>query len=195
MTDIALRVELLDTEPLVWRRILVPEQINLRSLHQVIQIGMGWTGGHLYEFVCEGRSYGEPDVFEDFGGEDIAQATNTQLKTLLPRLTKHEFHYIYDFGDNWQHRVVVERSGLENSNPCPRLLDGAMACPPEDIGGPPGYEGLKAVLADEADDADVDVEEADLLLEMVDGDFHPSHFDKDEIAPSFRTMQRGFRRA
>lgn len=188
MTDSALRVELLDTQPPVWRHVLIPEQINLRRLHQVIQIVMGWTDSHLYEFECEGRSYSEPNPFDDLGDDGIAQAANTQLKTLLPRLTQHEFHYTYDFGDGWEHRVVVERSGLENSNPCPRLLGGAMACPPEDIGGPPGYAVLKAALAGEAD------EHGDMLLEMIGEDFDPADFDADEIAAALKPIQSGFKR-
>lgn len=188
MTDIALRIELLEVEPRVWRRFLVPEQINLRRLHQVIQIVMGWTESHLYEFECAGRRYGEPDPFVIVDDPDVAKAANARLKTLVPRLTNGEFFYVYDFGDGWEHRLIVEQSGLDNSNPCPRLLDGAMACPPEDIGGPPGYAALQDALAGHAD------EHGDMLLEAVGEDFDPSAFDQADIAAALQPIQAGFRR-
>lgn len=188
MTDTVLRIELLDTEPLVWQRFLVPEQINLRRLHQVIQIVMGWENAHLYEFVCGGRRYGESDPFGMLDDDSTAQAANAKLKALLPRLKNDEFHYVYDFGDDWQHRLVVEQSGLENSNPCPRLLDGAMACPPEDIGGPPGYDALKAELEGDEEDC------GEILTEIIGTDFDPSAFDKNDTAAALTPIQAGFRR-
>lgn len=187
MADIVLRIELLGTEPLVWRRFLVPEQINLRRLHEVIQMVMGWENAHLYEFECGGRLYGEPDPSGMFDDDSTAQAANAKLKTLLPRLNKDEFHYVYDFGDDWRHRLIVEQSGLENSNPCPRLLDGAMACPPEDIGGPPGYDALKAELDDDED-------EYSETLEMIGPDFDPTKFNKAYTVAALRRIQAGFRR-
>ena len=188
MTDIVLRIELLHTDPLVWRRVLVPAQINLRRLHDVIQLVMGWEDDHLYEFECEGRRYGEPDPFGVPGMDDVAQAANLKLQTLVARLKQNEFHYLYDFGDGWEHRIVVEQSGLENSNPCPRLLDGAMACPPEDIGGVPGYEAFKAALAGHAD------EHGEMLLEAIGSDFDPTLFDQNEAAAALLPIQAGFRR-
>lgn len=187
MADIALRIELLDIEPLIWRRFLVPEQINLRRLHQVIQIVMGWTESHLYEFDCAGRRYGEPDPFV-LGGDDVAQAVNIKLNTVVSRLTGDEFFYVYDFGDGWEHRLVVEQTRLDSTNPCPRLLDGAMACPPEDIGGPLGYAALQDTLAGRAD------EHGEMLLETIGEDFDPNTFDANDIVEALQPVQAGFRR-
>jgi len=114
--DIRLRIELLDTDPLVWRRVVVPEQINLHRLHELIQDVMGWGDCHLYEFECNGRFYGEPDEWSD---RPIALARNAKLKALAARA----FHYLYDFGDGWEHRTVIEATGLKETNPCPRLID------------------------------------------------------------------------
>lgn len=70
----------------------------------------------------------------------------------------------------------------------PRLLDGAMACPREDIGGIGGYEALKAALAGKAS------EHGEMLLEAIGSDFDPAEFDKDEAADSLVPIQAGFRR-
>lgn len=187
MTDIVLRIELMDTAPLVWRRVCVPSQINLRRLHDVIQRVMGWEDCHLYEFEAEGRYYGEPDP-DGLDNGSVANAANLKLHTLVPRLADSELRYLYDFGDGWEHRIVVEQSHVEASNPCPRLLDGAMACPPEDIGGIPGYEALKAALAGQAD------EHGEMLIEAIGADFDPAAFDKETAAASLLPIQAGFRR-
>lgn len=189
MTDVVLRIELLHTDPLVWRRVLVPGKISLRRLHEVIQRVMGWDDAHLYEFECGGRRYGEPDPDGMRAIKGVAPAANTKLYTLVVRLSRREFHYLYDFGDGWEHRIIVEQSGLKMTNPCPRLLDGAMACPPEDIGGVGGYEALKAALL--AGDAD---EEDDMRLEAIGTDFDLAHFDPERAEALLRPIQASFRR-
>ncbi|WP_016855423.1 plasmid pRiA4b ORF-3 family protein [Halomonas smyrnensis] len=185
MPDIRLRIELLDTDPLVWRRVMVPEQINLHRLHELIQGVMGWEDCHLYEFECNGRYYGELDEWSD---RSIALARNAKLKSLAARTKDGSFRYLYDFGDGWEHRIVVEATGLEETNPCPRLIDGAMACPPEDIGGTGGYAALKAATAGEKD---VYGQE---LLEALGGEFAPEALDEEEIADMLEPIQAGFRR-
>lgn len=185
MPDIRLRIELLHTDPLVWRRVVVPEQINLHRLHELIQDVMGWGDCHLYEFECNDRYYGEPDEWSD---RPIAQARNAKLKSLATRAKGGIFHYLYDFGDGWEHRIVVEATGLEESDPCPRLIDGAMACPPEDIGGTGGYAALKAAAAGEKDAYGQE------LLEALGGEFDPEALDEDEIAFMLEPFQASFRR-
>jgi hypothetical protein len=185
MPDIRLRIELLDTDPLVWRRVLVPEQINLHRLHEVIQAAMGWCDCHLYEFECDGRYYGEPD---DWSERPITLARNAKLKAIASRLTDNTFHYLYDFGDDWVHRIVVEATGLAETDPCPRLIDGAMACPPEDIGGISGFEALKEAAAGRGG------EHGDMLLEAMDGHFDPSELNEDDIEFELEPIQAGFRR-
>ncbi|MCH4565174.1 plasmid pRiA4b ORF-3 family protein [Halomonas sp. EGI 63088] len=185
MPDIRLRIELLDTDPLVWRRVLVPEQINLHRLHEVIQAAMGWCDCHLFEFECNGRYYGEPD---DWSDRPIALARNAKLKTIASRLKDNTFHYLYDFDDDWVHRIVVEETGLAETNPCPRLINGAMACPPEDIGGIGGFEALKEAAGGRGD------EHGEMLLEAVGGHFDPEKLDEDEIDFMLEPIQAGFRR-
>ena len=185
MPDIRLRIELLDTDPLVWRRVVVPEQINLHRLHELIQDVMGWGDCHLYEFECNGRYYGEPDEWSD---RPIAQSRNAKLKSIAARAKGGAFHYLYDFGDGWEHRLVVEATGLEETNPCPRLIDGAMACPPEDIGGTIGYAALKAAAAGEEDELGQE------LLEAIGDEFDPEALDEEEIAFMLEPFQSSFGR-
>ena len=185
MPDIRLRIELLDTDPLVWRRVIVPEQINLHRLHELIQDVMGWEDCHLYEFECNGRYYGEPDEWSD---RSIALSRNAKLKSIADRAKKRVFQYLYDFGDGWTHQIVVEATGLEQTNPCPRLIDGAMACPPEDIGGTAGYAALKAAIAGSKDAYGQE------LLEMLGGEFDLESLDEEEIAMMLEPFQAGFGR-
>lgn len=132
-----LRIELLDVEPTIWRRILVPGSIKLHKLHVVLLWTMGWSGGHLHEFVIGHDHYGEPDP--DF--DTPPQVQREDRVTLAAALgSRKSFIYLYDFGDGWEHQVTVEK--ILPADPrlkLPQCLDGANACPPEDVGGPPGY--------------------------------------------------------
>jgi hypothetical protein len=95
------------------------------------------------------------------------------------------FQYVYDFGDDWEHAVVIEKVGpLDPDQQYPALITGKRACPPEDCGGVPGYYGLLEVLADPND------EEHAELTELVGDDFDPERFDADTINAAFAAMAR-----
>ncbi len=168
-----LRIELLDVEPAIWRRFLVPAAIKLPKLHVVLLWTMGWGGGHLHEFVIGHNHYGVPDP--DFDTPPLVQREDrVTLATALG--TRKYFTYLYDFGDGWEHRVTVEKilppdSGLKS----PICLDGANACPPEDVGGPPGYADFLQAINDPAH------EEHDTMLKWCGGSFDPSDFRLDDI--------------
>jgi hypothetical protein len=142
-----LRVELARIKPVIWRRIVVPESITLPKLHQVIQITMGWSDVHLHNFEIAYENYGVPDPDFDFG-HTIRPEQRVRLKTALgdARL----FRYTYDFGDNWEHRIKVEKRLAPEPDLAPYAfcLDGANACPPEDVGSEPGYADFVAAMAD-----------------------------------------------
>jgi hypothetical protein len=109
--------------------------MNLKALHTVIQAAMGWLDYHLWEFVVDERKYGIPDPDRPH----VKNGATTQLATILVS-GMTEFGYVYDFGDNWEHRIVVEGiSTAETGAKYPRFLGGERRCPPEDCGGPPGY--------------------------------------------------------
>ena len=134
-----LRIELEDIEPLIWRRVAVRTSINLKVLHSVIQAAMGWLDYHLWEFTANERKYGIliPNDL-DWNGR-IKNAATTKLSALLTTGVM-EINYIYDIGDNWQHRIIVEKLKPAEPNALyPQFLGGERRCPPEDCGGFPGY--------------------------------------------------------
>lgn len=141
---VRLRIELADISPRIWRRVEVPLDLTLKHLHDVIQAAMGWQDYHLYAFHVGDTTYGEPttSAFDDFRVQSARQA---RLRALLERGVER-FTYLYDFGDDWEHRITVE--AVEEGAPgvaYPRFVDGARRGPPEDVGGPPGYaEFLRA---------------------------------------------------
>jgi hypothetical protein len=131
-----LHIELRGTKPKVWRRVLVPETITLLKLHLVIQAAFGWGHSHLHEFIAgDGERYGTPDP--DYDDPGSVASENTRLTTALRRST---LSYVYDFGDNWDHRIKVEKTlAPDPLLALPFCAGGACATPPEDCGGVHGY--------------------------------------------------------
>ena len=140
-----LKVTLTETTPPIWRRLQVASTINLRRLHDVLQVAMGWTQSHLYEFAVDGVAYGEPSLEDDL---PTRSAKATQLRRIAPAAGA-TLRYVYDFGDNWQHQIVVEQVLLpEPGVPYPRCIGGRRAGPPEDVGGIGGYADFLVAIAD-----------------------------------------------
>jgi hypothetical protein len=142
---VSLKVTLRGTRPPVWRRLLIPSTMTLAELHQAIQAAMGWEDCHLHAFDIAGRQYGDRHAVDDVADENRL-TLNGLVKSGVAR-----FAYTYDFGDNWEHTVVIEKRApsLEPAS-YPTCVAGKRNCPPEDCGGPWGYEHLLAVLADPA---------------------------------------------
>lgn len=137
-----LKVALFDIEPEIWRRVQVPEFVSLLSFHRTLQTVMGWENRHLHEFVAREQSYGEPDRERPLWKDH----RSTRLGRLL-REPGDQMTYRYDFGDGWDHRIVLERVlAAEPQARYPRVTAGARACPPEDCRGEAGYAHLLAVL-------------------------------------------------
>ena len=134
------RIELEGTEPLVWRELDLPLSTTLASLHDIIQVVMRWQDYHLHEFVVGDKIYGVPDLDDVFDERKVYKEKSIRLGTLMDRGIR-EFLYLYDFGDNWQHRIIIDepRQG-ELGVEYPRFVDGARRAPPEDVGGLPGFE-------------------------------------------------------
>ncbi|MDQ0569955.1 hypothetical protein QFZ42_001789 [Variovorax paradoxus] len=133
-----LRVELQHIAPTIRRRILVPDTLTLGKLDRVIQAAMGWNNTHLHDFTIEGKRYGTPDP--QWPEADMLNERRYTVGDVLGP-TVQQFRYSYDFGDGWDHTVVVEQRlvTVEGKNTWPMCIDGENACPPEDVGGPPGY--------------------------------------------------------
>ena len=141
-----LKITLDDVEPQVLRRIEVPISLRLDRLHLTIQVAMGWTNSHLYEIRARDVGWGIPDPDWPDGPLDARKA---RLIDVLEDTGAKTLHYTYDFGDNWEHTIKVER--LVDPVPgalYPRLLKALGRCPPEDVGGSPGYEEFLAAMAD-----------------------------------------------
>lgn len=144
-TQIAtVRIELKDSDPPIWRTVDVPTSITLKVLHDIVQATMGWFDYHLWEMVIGGQTYGLP-MDDDWGTAPRKIAERVRLRDVLaPGSTRID--YTYDFGDNWEHTLIVSdvRPG-EAGTAYPRFIGGERNCPPEDCGGIPGfYEMLEA---------------------------------------------------
>jgi hypothetical protein len=147
-----LRLSLLYVAPEVWRLLRVPDDIRMDRLDRVIQAAFGWTNSHLHQFHLIDAKGGikgyvgrpDPDALPDiFGRRPPTQdETKRQLKNFLAK-PGDRIGYEYDFGDGWLHSVELVSVHPQASRPATAIcLDGARACPPEDCGGPPGYEQL-----------------------------------------------------
>jgi hypothetical protein len=141
-----LNVTLLDTTPPIWRRVLVDGNSTLDHLHEVIQAAFGWWNYHLHEFEIGRSRYGVPDPDEDWG-DPPGDERRTRLEAIAG--VGASFRYTYDFGDGWDHQVVVEEVRPPTTDVAvPACVDGRRACPPEDCGGTWGYRELLEILRD-----------------------------------------------
>jgi hypothetical protein len=138
-----IKVELDGVHPRIWRRLLVSEDITLKTLSGILERVMGWESSHLHEFEIEGVAYGIPDP-------DFALPVHDESAWRISDFgfTKGaRFAYRYDFGDDWFHRVIVEKFlEPEPGFAYPACIDGARACPPEDVGGTSGYRDFLKIL-------------------------------------------------
>jgi hypothetical protein len=177
-----LRVELQRVEPLIWRRILVPENISLPKLHSVLLGAMGWQGGHLHEYEIARLRYGVPD--EDWpSSEPLNDERRVRLKPMLEDGLRR-FTYVYDLGDYWEHRITVEDLILPAANaPSVRCLAGENACPPEDVGGAGGYADFLDIIRDP------NHEEHAGMLKWIGGSFDPAAFDVAEVNERLATYK------
>jgi hypothetical protein len=183
------KVTLVGTKPPIWRRVHT-QDCNLGKLHGIIQAAMGWEDSHLHRFVIDGVQYGPPSPDDlDFGIE-MQNETKFRLSRLFPRYDKpFRFKYEYDFGDGWLHEILFEGyRPIEKGLKYPVCLEGARACPPEDVGGVWGYAEFLEALADPKH------EQHEEFVEWA-GPFDPEKFDPKEATkhmkrglPNWRTM-------
>lgn len=144
----SVRIELVGSEPLIWRQVEVPTSITLKGLHEVVQAVMGWSDYHLWRFTIGKRRFG-PSA--DVGVWDPNPPTNAAKVRLYQVLVpgKTVIEYLYDFGDDWAHRLIVDnaRAG-EPGVEYPRYIGGEHPAPPEDCGGLWGFYEKLEILAD-----------------------------------------------
>jgi hypothetical protein len=158
------RIELQDIAPKVWRRVDVPLSSTLMALHDIIQVAMGWNGSHLFEFQIGDKAYGEPYPDDE---RRVYKAKSLRLQTLVERGVE-QFLYVYDFGDNWRHDIVIEGAfDGEADVDYPVFVDGARRGPPDDVGSSDGFMDFLEAIIDPAH------EEYNRMLEWYGGPFDP----------------------
>jgi hypothetical protein len=181
----ALEIALTGSKPRIWRRVRVLEDASLHTLHSVLQVTMGWTNSHLYQFEIADRRFSDPNPDGDDETED---ARRVQLRDLALR-EGSRFSYVYDFGDWWEHDVLVEAiapPAVDEKVPC--CTAGERACPPEDVGGVPGYEQFLSALRNPRHP------EHAALTEWAPPGFDPEAFDLAETNALLRRLQRPTRK-
>lgn len=172
-----IKIELVDSNPLIWRRVIIPADVTFKRLHDTIQFSMDWWDRHLYEFefpqeklriTNDGETYEEFNFYQkkykdkaltnrnDPHGmiAHILETTIRQPQTIkIDRyLEKYKIiTYVYDFGDDWQHKIELEKIIDDYEFGYPTILEGEGACPPEDVGGIPGYEEFLRAWNDQED--------------------------------------------
>ena len=138
-----IKVTLAGSQPPIWRRLQIPSTVTLSTLHEVLQAIFGWQNYHMWMFENQLGCYGPPDP-----DLEIRNAAAKRLDQVAPG-AGDRLSYTYDFGDDWEHDIVVEAvTHPEPGIVYPRCLSGQRACPPEDCGGIWGYRDLIEVLAD-----------------------------------------------
>ena len=177
-----LRIMLLDVQPSVWRSVVVPTTITLPKLHMAIQHAMGWTNSHLHEFVIGGRRY--TDYLEDDWGEKLIDERRVRLEKVLGHGMR-TFDYLYDFGDDWHHAIVVEQHEYlpPDATPTVRCVGGENACPPEDVGGTHGYADFLKIIANRRHP------EHRQMLTWCGGSFDPERFDVERVNELLRGIK------
>jgi len=175
-----LKVKLLNiSKPPVWRDILVHDDITFEELHHIIQMAMGWEVCHMHQFIVGNRRNGtyigisEGELGFDTGINQLDHS-EVPISQYLKKV-KDKCWYEYDFGDGWEHEInLVEVVDLSKEQPVPFVLKGKGACPPEDCGGPWGYEELKETIKNPK------AENYEEMIEWVGDDFDPNHFNLEE---------------
>ena len=141
------KITLQNITPLIWRRIQISNQCTFWGLHVAIQDAMGWTDSHLHEFKVINPATGKKEYIyigiPDDEGEDVhpmLAGWEVKVEHYMRSEANQKMFYLYDFGDSWEHLIEFEGEHDKQIDKYPVCLAGERACPPEDVGGIPGYE-------------------------------------------------------
>ena len=193
-----IKLTLLGTSPPIWRRLLVPADLTLEQLHDVLQLAMGWEDCHMHDFRIGQRRFGKPEPNDRFMGlpglgygklrrrvdAAVGNERTARLFSVLGRVGAKAV-YTYDFGDGWEHAITVEKVlPPEPGWAYPACIDGKRHGPPEDCGGIPGFYNLLEAVADSAHD------QHEELRDWLGGGFDPEDFSVDEVNRRLAPLQR-----
>lgn len=180
-----IQLEPLHLDPPIWRLLQVTGDCSLRKLHHFIQAAFGWTSRHLHEFSDGVHRYLPPDPeFPELSADSF-----DDRKVKLRRVLKdpRPLRYLYDFGDGWQHVIAVQGSApCDFSGTWCDVLDGARACPPEDVGGAAGYQDFLRLIRQP------EHEEGRNALQWAGGSFDPELFDRRAAAAAVQRICNNF---
>jgi hypothetical protein len=185
-----LKISLRHVAPTIWRRVQM-DDCSLDELHDIIQIAMGWQDEHMFAFVIDDEQYGDLER----GGDFDHDSRSVQLSDLAEQ-GHTRFRYDYDFGDEWQHVIEIEKTlPAEEMGYYPRCVKGERACPPEDCGGPYEYPYFLEKLQDPKHGEHVVADNGRLrrheeALEWVGDDFDPEEFDVEKVNDELRYLRR-----
>jgi len=175
-----IKIALMGSKPAVWRRILISGDTTLARLHDILQVVMGWTNAHLHRFIVKGQTYAIPDR-GDIGPRKPKDERKFTLRDIAQEGSR--LVYEYDFGDNWQHGLDVEAIlPPEEGMQYPACLEGAGACPPEDVGGISGYEHFLEAMGDPKHP------EHQNCRDWIGGTFDPQKFNLTQVNKIFRNI-------
>ncbi|MDR3593200.1 plasmid pRiA4b ORF-3 family protein [Clostridium sp.] len=170
MNTYKIKIELKDSNPLVWRRVIVPAEITFNRLHDAIQYSMGWHNCHLYDFniiqeklriTCDEDAINEYEFYskKKLNNKNDPHGFIANMLKIKPELSSKvkideyltkwkNIEYVYDFGDYWKHNVILEEVIDDYEHMYPVCIEGDGACPPEDVGGILGYEEFLEIMKD-----------------------------------------------
>ena len=181
---VQLKIILNNTKPEVWRRLLILEGSSLRTLHYAIQDIFWWKGYHSYLFKIGEDDYSDPELDNEFDG----WLDDSKFKVGKITEQHREFEFIYDFGDWWSHKVIFEgfvEASLKEKYPV--CTDGKNAAPPEDCGGPHGFEEFKSAIKNKKHERHQE------FLEWYDGGLFQKEFKVDFFDLEIMNMKIGRR--
>ena len=167
-----LKITLEYVAPSIWRRFTVNSDIKLPDLHKVLQTIMGWSNTHLHQFRFNNLNYG----YDEEEVDDIIDYRNIKLSKLINH-EKENIFYDYDFGDGWEHSIILEKiiDNKLNKPVSPTCIAGERSCPPEDCGGPYGYQNLLLALNDPKH------ENHEEMLDWIGEEFDSEEFDINHV--------------
>lgn len=178
-----LKVKLVEAPMPIWRRLVIRAGCRLNLVHHILQITMGWTNSHLYEFKFADRRFGDLATADD--DDEVEDSSKFSLDQLLKK-PGQKLVYNYDFGDCWEHDIELEEiMPADDIGGVARCLAGKRACPPEDVGGVPGYARFLEIIEDP------EHPERKEMLTWIGSEFDPDSFDARQVNLNIYLFEQG----